>query len=60
MRVVHVALVSHTESSTDHGDGHIDDREQRLRGRSIVVIIISGTVIALVRLHYYPDATALV
>jgi len=50
-------LVDHTEISTDRGDRHIGDRDQRLQGRPIVTIV-SGSVIALVRLHYCPDATA--
>jgi len=50
-------LVDHTEISTDRGDRHIDDRDHCLRGRSIVTIV-SGNVIAPVRLHYCPDATA--
>jgi len=56
--VINVMLVDHTEISTDRGDRHIDDREQCLRGRSIVTIV-SGNVIALRRLHYCLGATAL-
>ena len=52
-------LVDHTEISTDLGVRHIDDREQCLRGRSIVTIV-SGNVIALRRLHYCLGATAYV
>ena len=55
--VVNVMLVDHTEISTDHGDRHIDDREQCLQGRSIVTVVINGNTIALRRLHYCLGAT---
>ena len=42
--IVNVILVDHTDVSTDRGDRHIDDREQCLRGRSIVTIV-NGNVI---------------
>jgi len=57
--IVNVMLVDHTEISTDRGDRHIDDREHCLRGRSIVMIVISVSVIALIRLYYCLGATAL-